>query len=421
MYGHDRGRSQQAAKLHRIPHLAAGGRDQAHGGGLGIDHADSCLVGNDGGERRGGGIAGHGDHIQSHRADAGHCLQLVQGQHAAFGGGDHSLVLGDGDKGAGQAAHSGGGHDASLFHRVVEQGQGRRRAVTTAGLHADLLQDPCHGVSHRGSGRQAQIHDAKGHTQAPGRLLRHQLAHAGDAEGRFFHRLRHHVKAGALDALKGVIHHAGPGYAHIDDPLSLSHAMESPGHEWIVLNGVAENHQFGAAEAAPVRGQRRRLFDHAPHLRHGVHVDARLGGAHVHGGAHQIRGRQGLGNGTDELPVRLGKALLHKGGKTPDKIHAALCRRPVHGPGKGHVILRLAGSRHQGDGRDRDALVDNGNAELPLNGLSRFHQILGRAGDLVIDLVCAHLRIAVGAVQQRDPHGNGPDIQMLLVDHFDRL
>ena len=166
-----RGGAQQAAELHRVPHLFAGGGDEADGGGLGVDHADGGLVGDDGGEGGGGGVAGDGDHVQTHRAHAGHGLQLVQGEGPGAGSGDHALVLADGDEGAGQAAHVGGGHDAPFLHRVVEQGQGGGGAVGAAGLQAHLLQDAGHAVADGGGGGQGEIHDAKGHAQPAAGLL----------------------------------------------------------------------------------------------------------------------------------------------------------------------------------------------------------------------------------------------------------
>ena len=50
----------------------AGRGDDAHGGGLAVDHADGRFVGDDGADGGGGGIAGHGDHIQAHGTDTGH-------------------------------------------------------------------------------------------------------------------------------------------------------------------------------------------------------------------------------------------------------------------------------------------------------------------------------------------------------------
>ena len=56
-----RGGAQQAAELSLVPHLFAGGGDEADGGGLGVDHADGRLVSDDGGDGLGGGVPGDGD------------------------------------------------------------------------------------------------------------------------------------------------------------------------------------------------------------------------------------------------------------------------------------------------------------------------------------------------------------------------
>ena len=93
--------------------------------------------------------------------------------------------------------------------------------------------------------------------------------------------------------------------------------------------------------------------------------------------------------------------------------------RPVQRQGEGHVVLRLAGACHQGHGGDGDALVDDGNAELPLDGLAGDHQFFCLTADLFIDLPAGGLGVGVGAVQQGDAHGNGADVQVLLVDHVD--
>jgi hypothetical protein len=313
----------------------------------------------------------------------------------------------------------GGGHDAALFHGVVEEGQGGGGAVGAADLQAHLLQDAGHRVAHSGGGGQGEVHDAEGHVQAAAGLLGHQLAHAGDAEGGLFDGLRHHVEGGALHVLEGVVHHTGAGDAHIDDAVALAHAVEGAGHEGVVLHRVAEYHQLGAAEAATVRGALRSRLDGPSHEGHRVHIDARLGGAHVHRGTHQLGGGQGLGDGVDELPVPGGEALLHQGGEAADEVDAGGVGGPVQGGGKGHVVPRYRCARHQRDGGDGNALVDDGNAELPLNGLAGGHQLFGPAADFVVDLPAGGPGVGVAAVQQGDAHGNGADVQVLLVDHVD--
>ena len=290
-----------------------------------------------------------------------------------------------------------------------------------AHLQPHLLQDAGHAVPHSGGGGQGKVHDAEGGVQAAAGFLGHQLAHAGDAEGGLFDGLGHHIEGLALHALKGVVHHAGAGDAHVDDPLRLAHAVEGAGHEGVVLHSVAEHHQLGAAEAAPVRGALRQLLDGAAHEGHRIHVDARLGGAHVDGRAHQVGGGKSFWDGGNELPVCVGHALLDQGGETADEVDAGSFGRPVQGGGKGGVVVCLRRSGHQGDGGDGDALVDDGDAEFLLDGLAGGHQIFGAAGDFVVDGVTGLPGVAAGAGQQGDAHGDGAHVQMLLVDHLDGL
>ena len=197
--------------------------------------------------------------------------------------------------------------------------------------------------------------------------------------------------------------------------------MEGAGHEGVVLHRVAEHHQLGAAKAALVGGAARQVLDGAAHEGHRVHVDACLGGAHVDAGAHQVGGGQGLGDGGDEFPVRLGHPLLHQGGEAADEVDAGGLGRSVQSGGEGGVVVRLRGGGHQGDGGHRDALVDDGDAELLLNGLAGGHQLLGVPGDFIVNGAAGLLGVAAGAGQQGDSHGDGAHIQMLLVDHLNGL
>ena len=82
--------------------------------------------------------------------------------------------------------------------------------------------------------------------------------------------------------------------------------------------------------------------------------------------------------------------------------------------------VRASPGNH-GDGGDGDALVDNGDAVLPGDVLAGFHQVLGVAADFVVDLLAGLVHIGVDAVQQGDAHGDGADIQVLVVNHVDCL
>ena len=290
-----------------------------------------------------------------------------------------------------------------------------------ADLQAHLLQDAGHTVADGGGGSQAEVHNAEGGIQAAGGILGHQLPHAGDAEGGLLDGLSHHVEGLSLHALEGMVHHAGAGNAHVDDPLGLTHAVEGAGHEGVVLHGVAEHHQLGAAEAALVGSALGQVLDGAAHEGHSVHVDARLGGAHIDAGAHQIGGGQGLGDGGDEVAVGLGHALLHQSREAANEIDSGGLGRFVQGHSEGGVVVGIRRGSYQGDGSDGDALIDDGDAELLLDGLAGDHQILGITGDLIVDSVAGGLGVAAGAGEQGNSHGDGAHIQMLLIDHLDRL
>ena len=100
----------------------------------------------------------------------------------------------------------------------------------------------------------------KGTSSRAAGLPGHQLAHAGDTESGLFNGLGHHVKGFALHLLEGVVDHPGAGDAHVDDALRLPRPVEGAGHEGVILHGVGEDHQLGAAEAAPPRRCGRRSF-----------------------------------------------------------------------------------------------------------------------------------------------------------------
>ena len=213
--------------------------------------------------------------------------------------------------------------------------------------------------------------------------------------------------------------HARAGDTHVDDPLSLPHAVEGASHERVVLHGVAEHHQLSAAKAASVGGALRRSLDGLAHEAHRVHVDARLGGANVDAGAHHVGDRQGLRDSGNELLVPLGHPFLHQGGEAADEVDPHRLGCLVHGLGKGDVVVGAGSARHQGHRGDGDTLVHDGDTELRLDIMAGLDQVLGGSSDLVIDLPASSCRVRVAAVQQRNAHSDGTHVQVLLVDHVD--
>ena len=95
--------------------------------------------------------------------------------------------------------------------------------------------------------------------------------------------------------------------------------MEGPGHKGLVQTGEEIQRQYGipiinkriavtpiAMIAGPSVRRPLRAFPHNPaHKGHRIHVDARLGGAHIHRGADIPGYRQGLRDGADRTCQRV--------------------------------------------------------------------------------------------------------------------
>ena len=141
-----------------------------------------------------------------------------------------------------------------------------------------------------------------------------------DAEVRAAHR-----------ACSALMDDAGAGDADVYDRVRLADAVEGAGHEGVVLDGVAEDDELGAAEAALRGGELRGLLDDAAHEGDGVHVYAGLGGADVDGGADQLR----LG----QLARGMERISLSSAGVMP------FCTRAEKPPTKLTPVSRRASSR----------------------------------------------------------------------------
>ena len=85
---------------------------------------------------------------------------------------------------------------------------------------------------------------------------------------------------------------------------------------------------------------------------------------------------------------------MNQGRETADEVNANFFGGLVHGLGDGRKVGFGNGVAQLGDGSDRDALVDNGDAVLALELLGGGNQVLGGRGHAVVDFA----RDAVDAV-----------------------
>ena len=195
--------------------------------------------------------------------------------------------------------------------------------------------------------------------------------------------------------------------------------MECARHERVVVYGVGENDQLGAAHGVVVLGQLRGLLDDAAHQTDGVKVDAGLGGGDVYRGADQIGLRHGLRNGVDEDFVALGEALLHEGREAADEVYAGGVGRAVERLCERHIAVRARGRADHGDRGDGNTLVDDRDAELALDLLAGRDELFCTARYLVVDLVREHIDVVRREIAQRNAHRDGADVKVLLLDHLD--
>ena len=218
-----------------------------------------------------------------------------------------------------------------------------------------------------------------------------------------------------------MVDNARAGYADAYHTLGLADSVERTRHKGVILNGVAEHDELRASKAVLLTCQMRRFLDDFTHPRDRIHVDTGLRRTDVDARTHDIRLRQRLRNCAQQLFITRRKALLHERREPSDEVHAAGLRRLVHRQRKGHIVLRLAAS---GDERHRchgDALVDDRDTELALDGLAGFDEVFGLMADFIVNFLAAATRILARAVQKRNAHRDRADVQMLLVDHVDRV
>ena len=218
---------------------------------------------------------------------------------------------------------------------------------------------------------------------------------------------------------QGISHNAGAGNAGVDHDFRFAHAVECSGHEGVILGNVAEDNELGAAEAAVVGGEFRRFFDDLTHCVDGVHVDARFGGTDVHRGAYAFRFRQRLRNAFNEFFVGLGHAFVNEGGETSEEVYAHFFGGAVQRFGEDDIILTFRSRGGNGDRSYGDAFIDDGDAEIAADLFPGLYEILCLIADLIVDLFRGFFRIGIGAVHETDPHGDGADIEIFVVDHME--
>ena len=290
-------------------------------------------------------------------------------------------------------------------------------------LEADLPQDLRHRVANCGRGGEGEVDYAEGHAEAASCLLGDELAHARYLERGALDRLAEGLEVGAGNLLERVLDYARTRHANVHHDVAFRHAVERARHERVVVGRVAQHHKLRAADrVAFLRALSGGLHDLA-HQAHGVHVDAGLGGSHVHARAHALRLGKRLRDGADEKLVGGRHALRDDGRIAAEKVDAEFARGIVERARYLHEVLgrAAAGGADNGDRRHRNALVDDWDAEVAGDVLASLHERTCVAHELLADGAACGGHIARCTVKKRYAHRNRSHVQILVLDHAVRL
>jgi len=126
---------------------------------------------------------------------------------------------------------------------------------------------------------------------------------------------------------------------------------------------------------------------------------------------------QGFGNGVDERQIALGHPFFDQSPESADEIDIHVLGGLVQGLGHLDHAPAVEGSGGHGDGADRNALVDHGNAVAVANFVAHRDQIPGQRRYPFIYCVGESGQIVGSAVEQADAKGHCAYVQILVLDH----
>ncbi len=219
--------------------------------------------------------------------------------------------------------------------------------------------------------------------------------------------------------LDGAIHHAGAADPDIDDTVRLGCAVESAGHERVVLDRVAEHDELGAADRTRRRGQLGRAPDHVPHLGDRIHVEAGAGRTDIDRRADALRAGERGRQGGDEVGVDRAHALFDRRREAADEVDLQVACGLVECFGDVDKLSTAAPSRDERDRRYGDPVVDDRQPELAREIGADTMQVLGDTRHLLEDVSAKRVGIVAHAIKQTDPDRDGADVELLRAHHLD--
>ena len=311
-----------------------------------------------------------------------------------------------------------GRHNAALLDCIIEHGKRRRGTVGAATGKSHIFKNACHTVALRGSRCKRQVNDAVRGIEAVGCLVSDELTHTGDLEGDLLYGVRQGTEIAIARLLNGIGNHSGARNAHVNNGIGLTHTVHSARHKGVVLGNVGKDHKLRASDGVLVTGKVSGLGDRLAHELDRIHVDTRLGGSHIDRRAHTRSGGQRLGDGGNEVFRAKGHSLLYKGTEAADKVDSEGIRRSLKRMRQTNVPIAINSTAHKRNGGNRNALVDNRHTVACLQFLANADKALRLLCDLVVNFGLQTTDVLADAIEQRDTHGNGTDIEIFLPYHM---
>lgn len=121
---------------------------------------------------------------------------------------------------------------------------------------------------------------------------------------------------------------------------------------------------------------------------------------------------------SQQFQIPGGKSFMYQRRVAADKVDADFLAGTVQ---RFCILDRIAAAccQQHGNGRHGYTFVNNRDSVQLGNILTCANQISGFAQDFIVHLFTGNINIAVTAIQKRNPHGYGADIQIFVLDHID--
>ena len=220
-----------------------------------------------------------------------------------------------------------------------------------------------------------------------------QFAGARDLERGAANDRRERAEIGVARRLDGAQHDARAADADIDRAFGLAGAVKRAGHERIVLDGVAEHDELGAADRACVSGELGRALDDAAHGGDRVHVQAGAGRADIDRSADAFGCRQRFAEWRQRDWRRSCVMPFSTcAEKPPMKSTLTSCAARSSVSRDPQQVLRTGAAGDQRYRRHRDAVVDDRQPEFLRDVGADAPQIARDPFDLLVDVAAQRCR-----------------------------